>query len=148
MQDLAQMSAMTAFALLAAWEVGSLLDTGSDGHEDEPTDDHVTDAEDDQQMGVDELLADSPTTLDVPAFEGSMTRLLDFDPEADRLEIEYEPKQDPESGEELIPTIEIAYSANADATAVMVDGEPWVELPGQVDIAAEDIILVPAAAAA
>jgi len=144
MQDLAQLSAMSAFALLAAWEAGSFLDTGAHGDDhSDAHDDQAAQTDDPSLDAVGDMLNDPSTVLDVPSYSGATTRLLDFDPQKDGLEIEYDAKTDPDTGEPIIPTVEIAYSANADATAVMLDGQPWVEMPGQVDLSADDVTLVP-----
>ena len=123
---------------------------GDNGTAEDDGDDEA--AFDDDSHGaiepLDDLLDGPAVTLDVPSYSGAMTRLLDFDPESDGIEIEYHPQYDAATGDEIMPTIDVVYSGEANATAVIFNGEPWVELPGEVNMSAEDVILTPLAVAA
>ena len=87
--------------------------------------------------------ADTFSVYESTAETVSAVQISDYDPEEDRLEIQYIEQTDPTSGDPIVPEITVNYSATTDTTSVLMDGVTIINLAGEQNITAVDITLTP-----
>ncbi len=87
----------------------------------------------------------APTVVvfDIDSPEAPAANVSDFDASTDALEIQYSPQTDPDTGEEIPPSVSVSYDSEADVTSVHLNGVEVATLDGAAAISEDDITLTP-----